>query len=150
MKGSVNKRVDYVLQTLRSHNIGKNSYTVDRSLLRKESKYELRVEISAQFHDFTKCQEVSNFLVEKLDTSVEISRPSFHYMPGKLESLRLVLNSLHAIFVYVVMENSKKKKPISSGLSMINMQVIKESYFLHLEGSRVYLLCKMQELRHLK
>ena len=95
VKTSVNKRVDYVLQTLRSHNIGKSSYTVDRSLLRKESKYELRVEISAQFHDFLKCQEVSNFLVEKLDTSVEISRPSFHYMPGKLESLRLVFNILH-------------------------------------------------------
>ena len=92
MKASVNKRIEYILQTLRSHNIGHNHYTVDRSLTRKESKYKLRVELSVQFADFTKCQEVSNFLVEKLDSSVEISRPSFHYFPGKLESLRFVFN----------------------------------------------------------
>ena len=99
VKTSVNKRVEYILQTLRSHNIGKNCYTVDRSLMRKESKYELRVEISVQFTDFTKCQELSNFLVEKLDVSVEISRPSFHYMPGRLESLRLVCNAMNIIIL---------------------------------------------------
>jgi hypothetical protein len=68
--------------------------------MRKESKYELRVEISVQFTDFTKCQELSNFLVEKLDVSaVEISRPSFHYMPGRLESLRLVCNAMNIIIL---------------------------------------------------
>ncbi len=96
VKTSVNKRVEYILQTLRSHNIGKNCYAVDRSLTRKESKYELRVEISVQFTNFTKCQEVSNLLVEKLDASVQISRPSFHYIPGKLESLRLVCNAYNS------------------------------------------------------
>jgi KaiC/GvpD/RAD55 family RecA-like ATPase len=90
VKTSVNKRVEYILQTFRSHSIGKDCYTVDRSLSRKESKYELRVEISVQFRNFTKCQEVSNLLVEKLDASVQVSRPSFHYMPGRLESLRSV------------------------------------------------------------
>lgn len=90
VKVSVNKRVEYVLQTLKSHSIGKQSYTVDRSLIRNDSKYELQVEISVQFSDFTKCQEVSNLLVEKLDASVTISRPSFHYTPAKLESLRSV------------------------------------------------------------
>jgi hypothetical protein len=69
---------------------------VDRSLTRKESKYELRVEISVQFTNFTKCQEVSNLLVEKLDASVQISRPSFHYIPGKLEGLRLVCNAYNS------------------------------------------------------
>ena len=64
--------------------------------MRKESKYELRAEISVQFTDFTKCQEISNFLVEKLDPTVEISRPSFHYRSGRLESLRLVLNRDYA------------------------------------------------------
>ena len=89
VKTSVNKRVEYILQTLRSHSIGKDCYTVDRTLARMESKYELTVEISVQFANFTKCQEVSNLLVEKLDASVQVSRPSFHYMPGRLESLRL-------------------------------------------------------------
>ena len=80
--------MEYILQTLRSHSIGKNSYTVDRALTRNELKYELRVEISVRFTDFSKCQEISNFLVEKLDNSVEVIRPSFHYVPGKVESLR--------------------------------------------------------------
>lgn len=88
VKTSVNKRVDYILQTFRSHNIGRNSYTVDRCLKRRNLKYHFRVEILVQFIDFAKCQEVSNFLVEKLDTTVEIGMPTFHYSPGKLESLR--------------------------------------------------------------
>ena len=60
-----------------------------KTLSRTENgHYKLEVEIVVEFTDFTKCENVCNILVEKLDDTVRVSTPEFLIAPGKLESLR--------------------------------------------------------------
>lgn len=92
MKTSVNRRVDYVLHTLKSYHIKENSYKINRILSRSENIYRYEVEIVVEFTDFLKCEEICNLLVEKLDNTVSVSSPAFFHSPSKLESLRLVQN----------------------------------------------------------
>ena len=86
VKTSVNRRVDYVLQTLKSYHI--KDFTIHKSLNRVEKLYQLEVEVIVEFSDFSKCEQVCNLLVEKLDETVKVSSPVLYHTPSKLDSLR--------------------------------------------------------------
>ncbi|KAM6166007.1 interleukin-1 receptor-associated kinase 1-binding protein 1 isoform 2-T2 [Erethizon dorsatum] len=65
-KKSVSRRLDYVAQSLRQQG----------------------VQVCITFTEFGKMQNICNFLVEKLDSSVVISPPQFYHTPGSTENLR--------------------------------------------------------------
>lgn len=82
----MNRRVDYVLQTLKSYHI--KDFTIHKSLQRVEKLYQMEVEVVVEFSDFSKCEQVCNLLVEKLDETVKVSHPFLYHTPSKLDSLR--------------------------------------------------------------
>uniref|UniRef100_A0A8I6AKL7 Interleukin-1 receptor-associated kinase 1-binding protein 1 n=1 Tax=Rattus norvegicus TaxID=10116 RepID=A0A8I6AKL7_RAT len=65
-KKSVCRRLDYITQSLQQQG----------------------VQVCITFTEFGKMQNICNFLVEKLDSSVVISPPEFYHTPGSVESLR--------------------------------------------------------------
>ncbi|XP_066867374.1 interleukin-1 receptor-associated kinase 1-binding protein 1 isoform X2 [Kogia breviceps] len=65
-KKSVCRRLDYITQTLQQQG----------------------VQVCITFTEFGKMQNICNFLVEKLDSSVVISQPQFYHTPGSVENLR--------------------------------------------------------------
>ena len=87
VKASVKRRVDYILQTLRSHGIGGKSVTVSTDINRGEG-YEIRSDVLVQHSNVQQCQTARNFLVEKLDSSVVISPISCHCSSTIKEQLR--------------------------------------------------------------
>ena len=89
----MNRRVDYVLQTLKSYHI--KEFTIHKSLNRVERLYQMEVEVVVEFSDFAKCEQVCNLLVEKLDETVKVSSPVLHHTPSKLDSLRYKLYLLN-------------------------------------------------------
>lgn len=86
VKTSVNRRVDYVLQTLKSHYV--KDFIVHKILNRINNLYQMEIEVVVEFSDFSKCEEVCNLLVEKLDETVKVSSPVLYHTASKLESLR--------------------------------------------------------------
>uniref|UniRef100_A0A2K6TST2 Interleukin-1 receptor-associated kinase 1-binding protein 1 n=1 Tax=Saimiri boliviensis boliviensis TaxID=39432 RepID=A0A2K6TST2_SAIBB len=62
--------------------------TVTKDFRRVENAYHMEAEVCITFTEFGKMQNICNFLVEKLDSSVVISPPQFYHTPGSVESLR--------------------------------------------------------------
>eukprot|EP00794_Sanderia_malayensis_P000410 gene410-1045_t len=87
-KHSVQRRIDYILQALRNNSVKESQYTLHRNLERCGDNFQLTVEFCIEFRDFKTCENVCNFLVEKLDETVAVSKPVFSHSSGKLESLR--------------------------------------------------------------
>ena len=98
VKTSVKRRIDYVLQTLRSYGIGEKSVMVSTDINRGEG-YEMRSDVFVQHSNAQQCQNARNFLVEKLDSSVVVSPISCHCSPAIKEQLRYL--SRHTYFVCV-------------------------------------------------
>ena len=48
----------------------------------------MEIEVVVEFSDFSKCEEVCNLLVEKLDETVKVSSPVLYHTASKLESSR--------------------------------------------------------------
>lgn len=87
-KNSVTRRSDYVIQTLHTHNVKEGDVTKTSSLTKSDGLFYMVTELSVVFVDFTKCQNVCNFLVEKLDDSVHISQPHFFHGIQSLDAVR--------------------------------------------------------------
>ncbi|XP_071819193.1 interleukin-1 receptor-associated kinase 1-binding protein 1-like [Apostichopus japonicus] len=87
-KNSVTRRSDYVIQTLHTHNVKEGDVIKTSSLTRSDGLFHMVTEISVVFVDFTKCENVCNFLVEKLDDTVHISEPHFYHGTQSLDSVR--------------------------------------------------------------
>ncbi|XP_008992940.1 interleukin-1 receptor-associated kinase 1-binding protein 1 isoform X4 [Callithrix jacchus] len=62
--------------------------TVTKDFRRVENAYHMEAEVCITFTEFGKMQNICNFLVEKLDSSVVISPPQFYHTPGSVENLR--------------------------------------------------------------
>ncbi|XP_048841857.1 interleukin-1 receptor-associated kinase 1-binding protein 1 homolog [Brienomyrus brachyistius] len=85
---SVTRRLDYILQTLRQHDVKEEHTTVTKSIRREVNTYYMEAEVSAIFTDFEKMQVVSNTLVEKLDKTVSVYAPQFSHSAEHLAQLR--------------------------------------------------------------
>ncbi|KAM9060129.1 interleukin-1 receptor-associated kinase 1-binding protein 1 [Megaptera novaeangliae] len=87
-KKSVCRRLDYVTQTLQQQGVQSENVTVTKDFQRVENAYHMEAEVCITFTEFGKMQNICNFLVEKLDSSVVISQPQFYHTPGSIENLR--------------------------------------------------------------
>ncbi|XP_007168038.2 interleukin-1 receptor-associated kinase 1-binding protein 1 [Balaenoptera acutorostrata] len=87
-KKSVCRRLDYVTQTLQQQGVQSENVTVTKDFQRVENAYHMEAEVCITFTEFGKMQNICNFLVEKLDSSVVISQPHFYHTPGSIENLR--------------------------------------------------------------
>ncbi|XP_073080914.1 interleukin-1 receptor-associated kinase 1-binding protein 1 isoform X1 [Manis javanica] len=85
---SVGRRLDYVTQSLRRQGVQAEDVTVMKDSRRVENAYHVEAEVCITFTEFGKMQNICNFLVEKLDSSVVISQPQFYHTPGSVENLR--------------------------------------------------------------
>ena len=82
------RRTDYILQTLRNNAVKESHFSVHKNLERIDDNFQMSVEVCVEFRDFKVCENVCNFLIEKLDESVVVSKPIFCHSPGKLDSVR--------------------------------------------------------------
>uniref|UniRef100_A0A8C5L6L8 Interleukin-1 receptor-associated kinase 1-binding protein 1 n=1 Tax=Jaculus jaculus TaxID=51337 RepID=A0A8C5L6L8_JACJA len=87
-KKSVSRRLDYITQSLQQHGLQAENVAVTRDFRRVENAYHMEAEVCITFTEFGKMQNICNFLVEKLDSSVVISPPEFYHTPGSVENLR--------------------------------------------------------------
>nr|XP_023506447.1 interleukin-1 receptor-associated kinase 1-binding protein 1 isoform X1 [Equus caballus]XP_023506448.1 interleukin-1 receptor-associated kinase 1-binding protein 1 isoform X1 [Equus caballus]XP_023506449.1 interleukin-1 receptor-associated kinase 1-binding protein 1 isoform X1 [Equus caballus] len=87
-KKSVGRRLDYITQSLQQQGVQAENVTVTKDFRRVENAYHMEAEVCITFTEFGKMQNICNFLVEKLDSSVVISPPQFYHTPGSLENLR--------------------------------------------------------------
>ncbi|XP_058938973.1 interleukin-1 receptor-associated kinase 1-binding protein 1 isoform X1 [Kogia breviceps] len=87
-KKSVCRRLDYITQTLQQQGVQSENVTVTKDFQRVENAYHMEAEVCITFTEFGKMQNICNFLVEKLDSSVVISQPQFYHTPGSVENLR--------------------------------------------------------------
>ncbi|XP_063082999.1 interleukin-1 receptor-associated kinase 1-binding protein 1 [Cavia porcellus] len=87
-KKSVSRRLDYVAQSLRQWGVQAENITTTKDFRRVENAYHMEAEVNITFTEFGKMQDICNFLVEKLDSSVVISPPEFYHTPGSIENLR--------------------------------------------------------------
>ncbi|KAI1897647.1 hypothetical protein AGOR_G00085420 [Albula goreensis] len=85
---SVSRRLEYILQALRQHEVKEESTTVTKVLRRDDNAYYMEAEVSVVFTDFNKMQSVSNVLVEKLDKTVTVGSPQFSHSTECLNKLR--------------------------------------------------------------
>ncbi|XP_007949507.1 interleukin-1 receptor-associated kinase 1-binding protein 1 [Orycteropus afer afer] len=87
-KKSVCRRLDYISQSLQQQGLQAENITVTKDFRRVENGYHMEAEVCIIFTEFGKMQNICNFLVEKLDSSVVISAPQFYHTPGSVENLR--------------------------------------------------------------
>ncbi|XP_048351516.1 interleukin-1 receptor-associated kinase 1-binding protein 1 [Sphaerodactylus townsendi] len=86
---SVARRLDYIVQTARQRGgMSEENVTVTKNFNRIDNAYKMEAEICITFSDFGKMQDVCNFLVEKLDSSVIISPPHFYHTVETIDKLR--------------------------------------------------------------
>ncbi|XP_041535658.1 interleukin-1 receptor-associated kinase 1-binding protein 1 [Microtus oregoni] len=87
-KKSVCRRLDYITQSLQQQGLQAENVTVTKDIRRVENAYHMEAEVCITFTEFGKMQNICNFLVEKLDSSVVISPPEFYHTSGSIENLR--------------------------------------------------------------
>ncbi|XP_004673694.1 PREDICTED: interleukin-1 receptor-associated kinase 1-binding protein 1 [Condylura cristata] len=87
-KKSVCRRLDYITQSLQQQGLQAENVTVMKEFRRVENAYHMEAEVCITFTEFGKMQNICNFLVEKLDSSVVISQPQFYHTTGATENLR--------------------------------------------------------------
>ncbi|XP_016428930.1 interleukin-1 receptor-associated kinase 1-binding protein 1 homolog [Sinocyclocheilus rhinocerous] len=83
---SVTRRLEYILQTARQHDVKEENITVTKHLQREEELFHMRAEVLVVFSDFEKMQQARSVLIEKLDKSVCVGDP---YYSHSAESLNL-------------------------------------------------------------
>ncbi|KAI4539490.1 hypothetical protein MJG53_020739 [Ovis ammon polii x Ovis aries] len=84
-KKSVCRRLDYITQSLRQQGV---QVRAPRPGASRPTAKRRRRRVCITFTEFGKMQNICNFLVEKLDSSVVISQPQFYHMPGSVDNLR--------------------------------------------------------------
>lgn len=88
--------MDYIIQTLRNNGLKNNDFEVHKLvMLMDDGQYNMKAEVSATFSDVVTYENTVNFLVEKLESSIRVSEPTFYVSSEKICELRLV-NNLNA------------------------------------------------------
>ncbi|XP_053565055.1 interleukin-1 receptor-associated kinase 1-binding protein 1 homolog [Bombina bombina] len=88
VKSSVQRRLEYILQSLRHSGITEENITVSKEFQKISNAYQMEAEVCVIFSDFQKLQNICNLLVEKLESSVSICSPKFYHTPESMEKLR--------------------------------------------------------------
>ncbi|XP_041951454.1 interleukin-1 receptor-associated kinase 1-binding protein 1 homolog [Alosa sapidissima] len=88
VKNSVSRRVEYIIQTVRQHDVKEADTAVTKYIQKVDDLYIMEVEVLVVFLDFDKMQKVRSVLLEKLDKSVCVGLPHFTHSPECLSALR--------------------------------------------------------------
>ncbi|XP_076128745.1 interleukin-1 receptor-associated kinase 1-binding protein 1 homolog [Alosa pseudoharengus] len=88
VKNSVSRRVEYIIQTVRQHDVKEADTAVTKYIQKVDDLYIMEVEVLVVFLDFDKMQKVRCVLLEKLDKSVCVGLPHFTHSPECLSALR--------------------------------------------------------------
>lgn len=95
-KESVERRYEYIFQTLKRYRIKESEIHVNRNYSRNGQLYEIVYELSTEIDDFAKYEQIRNLFVEKLDTCVTINEPKVYMSSLRLKNINLQA-SLQAI-----------------------------------------------------
>lgn len=88
-KTSVNRRLQYIEQTLRNYGVKEADKTVTHSISRRDTMFEVMIELAAIFVDIQRYQNCHNHLVEKLATPVvRVLDPVFFHSTIRLENIK--------------------------------------------------------------
>ncbi|XP_056305470.1 interleukin-1 receptor-associated kinase 1-binding protein 1 homolog [Danio aesculapii] len=85
---SVTRRLEYILQTARQHDVKEENITVTKHLQRDEDLFHMQAEVLVVFLDFEKMQQARTVLIEKLDKSVCVGDPYYSHSAESLSLLR--------------------------------------------------------------
>ncbi|KAI2649632.1 hypothetical protein H4Q32_015617 [Labeo rohita] len=85
---SVTRRLEYILQTVRQHDVKEENITVTKHLQREEELFHMQAEVLVVFSDFEKMQQARSVLIEKLDKSVCVGDPHYSHSAESLGLLR--------------------------------------------------------------
>lgn len=110
-----------MLQTLKSNHI--KDFTIHKTLNRIEKLYQMEIEVVVEFCDFSKCEQVCNLLVEKLDETVRLSSPVLYHTASKLDSLRYVM-VLEGVSLIKAL-TGKNKLLIEKNINKISISLVK-------------------------
>ncbi|XP_059157491.1 interleukin-1 receptor-associated kinase 1-binding protein 1 homolog [Physella acuta] len=87
-KDSINRRVDYIIQTLQNNSVKQDDFRIFQHTSHVDSMVNVDCEIEVHFTDINKCQVVSNYLSEKLGPAVSVTLPHCYHAHGSLDKLR--------------------------------------------------------------
>ncbi|RNA30302.1 interleukin-1 receptor-associated kinase 1-binding 1 [Brachionus plicatilis] len=87
-KSSVQRRYEYVYQTMRKYKINESNIFVNTSYCRRDDLYEVRCELSSILSDYKIYLQIYNILIEKLDKTVKILEPELSHSPNRIEALK--------------------------------------------------------------
>lgn len=110
-----------MLRTLKSNHI--KDFTIHKTLNRIEKLYQMEIEVVVEFCDFSKCEQVCNLLVEKLDETVRLSSPVLYHTASKLDSLRYVM-VLEGVSLIKAL-TGKNKLLIEKNINKISISLVK-------------------------
>ncbi|XP_026055732.1 interleukin-1 receptor-associated kinase 1-binding protein 1 homolog [Carassius auratus] len=85
---SVIRRLEYILQTVRQHDVKEENITVTKHLQREEELFHMQAEVLVVFSDFEKMQQARAVLIEKLDKIVCVGDPYYSHSAECLSLLR--------------------------------------------------------------
>ncbi|KAM6954392.1 interleukin-1 receptor-associated kinase 1-binding protein 1 homolog [Aplochiton taeniatus] len=85
---SISRRLEYILQTVRQHDVKDENTTVLKQLQRVDELYHMEVEVKVIFSDLVRMERLCNVLLEKLDRSVCVGTPQFYHSPECLSQQR--------------------------------------------------------------
>ncbi|XP_042359479.1 interleukin-1 receptor-associated kinase 1-binding protein 1 homolog [Plectropomus leopardus] len=86
--GSVSRRLEYILQTVRQHGVADKDASVRKFLHREANQYHMEAEVVVTFSDFEKMERVCSVLLEKLDRTVSVGTPQFFHSAESLNHMR--------------------------------------------------------------
>lgn len=147
VKHSVSRRIDYITQTLRNNNIKASQYTIHQLISPTDNgQYRMCAEVVIEFHDVLTFEKTVNWLVEKLESSIRISEPSFFHSSEKLTDLRrkASLNALHncrsKALSMAQLLNQKLGSPV-----LVQEEEVKEFNGFENEGNKNELMHSIQQ-----
>ncbi|XP_056150537.1 interleukin-1 receptor-associated kinase 1-binding protein 1 homolog [Lampris incognitus] len=86
--GSISRRLEYIIQTLRQHGVQDEDISMRKCLRREDFLYQMDAEATVGFSNFEKMEMVCCILLEKMDKSVCVGMPQFHHSAECLSQLR--------------------------------------------------------------
>ena len=87
-QSSVKRRVDYIIQVLRNNGLREKSYKCSSEITRSEECVRVQTDILVECESVSRCETVRNLLIEKLDSSVQVTTVTFHHLYEHREKKR--------------------------------------------------------------
>jgi len=88
VKQSVTRRLNYITQALRNNHLKEDQYNVHKIISHEEEGFKMCAEVVIHFPTVELYEKTVNFLVEKLESSIKVSKPYLYHSEGSLSNTR--------------------------------------------------------------